>query len=330
MPMAYEGPLPYVFVSYSHRDKEFVHAVIQHLQSAGCRVWFDGGIEAGSEWPEYIAAHLQNCHCVLSFISGSFVVSDNCKRELNFAQDLKKPMLNVFIEAVDLTPGMRMQLGLNQALYRSNAQNDRIFMDALARARILEGCRETPAAAPVGPHNTIEPTEKETPAAVRTQPAAPETKSASAEASSTAQKNAEPPMPFGAKLLRMLMILFELSYCAVFPLLLCIPMVRQMGAFSLIALMVVPHVAIAVLNTLLYRKLADMTTRPQRGSFSIYVLIMSVVSSVAAAIIGRSFLPYAIGGFLRFLISVGLNILPTAITLIIYFMMIGADAPSGK
>jgi hypothetical protein len=138
MPSAYEGREPYIFVSYSHRDDEFVFRAITQLEKAGFRVWFDGGIEAGSEWPEYIASHLMDCACVIAFISNSFVASKNCKRELNFAQDLQKPLLSVYIEDVELTAGMRMQLGLSQAMFRNKFEHDSQFFQSLANARILE------------------------------------------------------------------------------------------------------------------------------------------------------------------------------------------------
>ena len=51
----YEGSEPYIFVSYAHKDAAMVMPLITGLQDRGFRVWFDAGIEAGTEWPEYIA-----------------------------------------------------------------------------------------------------------------------------------------------------------------------------------------------------------------------------------------------------------------------------------
>lgn len=146
MAVAYEGNQPYIFISYSHRNGEMVKRVIESLQARGFRVWFDGGIEAGSEWPEYIATHLRNCACLLAFISPDFVASRNCRRELNFAQDLNKDLLDVYIEDVELSDGMRMQLGLNQALWKKNYPSWEGFIDALCNARIIQSCRDTDAA----------------------------------------------------------------------------------------------------------------------------------------------------------------------------------------
>ena len=57
----YEGNEPYVFVSYSHKDSDRVQPLIQELKERGFRIWYDAEIEAGSEWPEYIARRLLNC-----------------------------------------------------------------------------------------------------------------------------------------------------------------------------------------------------------------------------------------------------------------------------
>ena len=51
----YEGQQPYLFISYAHADAPAVMAVVRDMYARGYRVWYDEGIEAGSEWPEYIA-----------------------------------------------------------------------------------------------------------------------------------------------------------------------------------------------------------------------------------------------------------------------------------
>lgn len=60
-PRAYEGNEPYIFVSYAHKDSNHVLPIITSLQAQGFRVWYDAGIEAGTEWPEYIAGRLDGC-----------------------------------------------------------------------------------------------------------------------------------------------------------------------------------------------------------------------------------------------------------------------------
>ena len=57
---AYEGNEKYIFFSYAHRDSATVLPMIEYMQEKGFRVWYDAGIEAGTEWPGYIEEHLKN------------------------------------------------------------------------------------------------------------------------------------------------------------------------------------------------------------------------------------------------------------------------------
>ncbi len=137
----YEGKEPFVFISYSHKDTEKVIPIIEDLQEKGFRVWYDAGIEAGSEWPEYIAEHLFSCGCVIAFISESSVVSQNCKREINFAIDKNKPVLVVYLEEFELSLGMQMQLNTLQAIYYSGYSDENKFLEALAESKIIFSCK---------------------------------------------------------------------------------------------------------------------------------------------------------------------------------------------
>ena len=149
MPKAYEGNEPYIFISYAHKDSEKVLPIIQALQDRGFRVWYDAGIEAGTEWPEYIAEHLDGCACFLAFISQSALDSHNCRREINFAIELRKDPLAVYLEDVKLSLGMRMQLGTLQAMFYNRHNGMDSFMDALAVCELLKPCKgELPAPAP--------------------------------------------------------------------------------------------------------------------------------------------------------------------------------------
>ena len=144
MAKAYEGNEPYIFISYSHKDSETVMPVIDALQERGFLVWFDGGIEAGSEWPEYIASHIDNCGCMLNFVSKAYEDSFHCRSEMVYALDRKKPFLSVYLLEDDtvLSSGLRMQLGLNQALWKKNFERDEDFYDAVCEARALVACKK--------------------------------------------------------------------------------------------------------------------------------------------------------------------------------------------
>ena len=141
MAAAYNGTEPYIFISYSHKDTAAVLNAVEVLNDNGFRVWYDNGIEAGTEWPEYIAERLINCQVVIAFMSRSSQDSHNCRREIHFAIELKKELLVVYLEDFDLSPGMRLQLSALQAMFRYKYKDDADFLSHLCSAAIIQKCK---------------------------------------------------------------------------------------------------------------------------------------------------------------------------------------------
>lgn len=137
----YEGTLPYLFVSYAHKNDAAVLEIIRTLQSRGFRVWYDEGIEAGSEWPESIASHLERAQLVLAFLSPAYLRSDNCRKEMHYALTKKKPVINVYLEQTELSPGMEMQIGNLFALMKYTYPSEEYFYDKLFSAELLDASK---------------------------------------------------------------------------------------------------------------------------------------------------------------------------------------------
>ena len=133
----YEGDKLYIFISYAHADSDAVMSVVTHMHDRGYRIWYDEGIEVGSEWPECIASHLAGAQLVVAFISNSYMRSDNCRREMHYALSKRLRIINVFIENTDMTPGMEMQIGSIFALMRYN-MSDEEFYGKLYSAPLLD------------------------------------------------------------------------------------------------------------------------------------------------------------------------------------------------
>lgn len=139
----YEGNERYIFVSYCHKDKAKVFPVIERLVRDGYRVWYDEGIDPGSEWPEIIANHLNGCSVCIAFISESSLNSHNCRREINFALLKKKFFISVILESVQMSLGMEMQLSSSQSIFRfSLSENE--FFEKLYHAGELKQCQGEP------------------------------------------------------------------------------------------------------------------------------------------------------------------------------------------
>ena len=137
LPIAYEGDRPYIFISYAHKNSETVIPAVRALGEAGFPVWYDAGIQAGTEWPEYIAEHLLKSALVIAFISKESIASPNCRQEIAFALDNNKPMLTVRLDEAVMSPGMQMRLNLCQALmaYRHTTQEG--YINELVRAPFI-------------------------------------------------------------------------------------------------------------------------------------------------------------------------------------------------
>ena len=134
---------PFVFVSYAHRNCDAVMPAINEMQSQGITLWYDNGIAAGSEWPEFVAEKVVACDKFVLFVSKAYLESQNCKRELNFAISRKKEILSIFLEEVTLSPGMEMQLGSYQAIFRNRFPDHRKFCEAVSKEPFFDSCRGT-------------------------------------------------------------------------------------------------------------------------------------------------------------------------------------------
>ena len=129
----YEGSSPYIFISYAHANAPAVMQVVEELSARGYRVWYDDGIEVGSEWPEYIASHLAGASLMMAFVSNAYMRSDNCRKEMHYAITKKIPLINIFLEETTLTPGMEMQIGNLFALMKYS-MSDSVFDERLFSA----------------------------------------------------------------------------------------------------------------------------------------------------------------------------------------------------
>lgn len=118
--------MPYIFISYSHRDSNLVLPIISRLSAEGYNVWYDAGIEAGSEWDENIASHIGRCSYFIAFVSKNYINSKNCKDELNYSRDLDKEQFLIHLEDVELPGGMAMRMNRIQAIYWNKYMPDNV------------------------------------------------------------------------------------------------------------------------------------------------------------------------------------------------------------
>jgi len=114
----------FVFVSYAHDNKALVYPELRRIRSFGIRVWYDEGIEPGSEWPEAIATALDRAAALVVMITPSAVASRNVRNEINAALRWGKPVFAVHLAQTALPKGLELQMGAVQAIMRWRMDED--------------------------------------------------------------------------------------------------------------------------------------------------------------------------------------------------------------
>lgn len=138
----YKGEDKYIFISYAHKDYDRIKEIITDMYKKGYRIWFDEGIDPGTEWDENIAEHIEKSECVLAFISENYLRSENCKDELNYARELQKERLLVYMDDVSLPSGMAMRMNRLQAIHQYKYKKIDLFYDKLYDVGMLCPCCE--------------------------------------------------------------------------------------------------------------------------------------------------------------------------------------------
>lgn len=145
---AYEGKEPFIFISYAHKDSDRVMPILAKLQQEGYRVWYDEGIAPGSEWPENIAQHLNDCAVTIAMVSANSMNSPNCRREITYALSKHKPFLGIFLEETAMSPGMELQMSAQQCLMKYSYRTEELFYEKVASCPDLAPCKQEPEVLP--------------------------------------------------------------------------------------------------------------------------------------------------------------------------------------
>ena len=141
-PKPYKGDRPFLFVSYAHKDSERVLPIIRRLMAQGYRVWYDAGIDPGTEWDEMIAEQIEQCGIFLAMMSANYLSSSNCRDELYYAREMEKDRALIYLEQVELARGMRMRLSRTQNIHKYTYTDEEEFYRKLCDTKNLHLCKE--------------------------------------------------------------------------------------------------------------------------------------------------------------------------------------------
>ncbi len=87
------------FITYSRSDKSQVLSLVKDIEDLGHDVWYDQDLSGGQSWWDNVLSKIRDCDVYVFAISNESLDSTACKRELRYAEDLKKNPLPVLLKA---------------------------------------------------------------------------------------------------------------------------------------------------------------------------------------------------------------------------------------
>ena len=136
-----------LFISYARENKPDVEALVRDLDALGYQTWVDSSLRGGQTWWEEILRRIANCDVFVAIVSGHTLSSVACKRELEWALALNKPVLPLAVER--LPDALPRTLSMRQIIDYSRSGREAAFA--------LAGALGTLPAAPPPPEQLPEP-----------------------------------------------------------------------------------------------------------------------------------------------------------------------------
>lgn len=90
--------MAHIFISYSHKDTEYAHALAKNLQDMGFDIWIDERLDYGSQWPQELQKQLDSCSAFILIMSPRSYTSDWVQSELQRARRKMKPVFPLLLE----------------------------------------------------------------------------------------------------------------------------------------------------------------------------------------------------------------------------------------
>lgn len=166
--MAFDSSKPYIFFSYAHKNSELGLQIIKQMQKNKFNLWYDEGIEVGTEYSDYIAEHIEQCAVFMCLMDENYIESRYCRDEIDYAINRKGIDILIVntkeIRDFNMPAGLKMRTARYQAVFLNRFPNIDKFMDSLLKSDILSPCnmalvkaKEKPALI-VYPENGFNPT----------------------------------------------------------------------------------------------------------------------------------------------------------------------------
>lgn len=87
----------HLFISYSRKNKDFIEDLIDMLKNQ-CIVWYDQRLRPAELWWMSICEEIERCDCFIFLLTEPYTFSIYCLTELEYAQQLGKPILPIIAD----------------------------------------------------------------------------------------------------------------------------------------------------------------------------------------------------------------------------------------
>jgi hypothetical protein len=119
-----------LFISYARENKPDVEALVRDLHALGYETWVDSSLRGGQTWWHEILRRIADTDVFVAIVSSHTLSSVACKRELEWALALNKPVLPLAVE--QLPDALPRTLSMRQIVDYSQSGKEAAF--ALAGA----------------------------------------------------------------------------------------------------------------------------------------------------------------------------------------------------
>jgi formylglycine-generating enzyme required for sulfatase activity len=88
----------HIFISYSHQESEYAHALAANLQGMGFETWIDERLDYGTQWPHELQKQLDTSSAFVLIMSPRSYASEWVQSELQRAKRKAKPIFPLLLE----------------------------------------------------------------------------------------------------------------------------------------------------------------------------------------------------------------------------------------
>ncbi len=120
---SYEGDSNFIFISYSHEDKNIVYQQLVWLHNLGFNIWYDEGIPPTSRWLKILPKKILDSSLFMLFLSKNSIISENVSRELSYSSRHDKTILPIYLEELTLPGDFEFILGSIQGVMKFRIEN---------------------------------------------------------------------------------------------------------------------------------------------------------------------------------------------------------------